>query len=189
MAFSPRSRTQMVQADTQLLNGIQKHFPSTTFTIQSGPVTTAQVVDALNGRITSAQAVVTAKLGYHAVVVADEQEVQKTDPLVQDVRQSILTMYSTSPQVLSDCGVSPRKLPAPLTPEQKVVRAAKARATRAARGTMSAKKKAAIVGSVPETITISTGASGSGASPPAVAPAPATGGSTATTNGSSTPHA
>jgi hypothetical protein len=185
MASHAKTRSQAVLSDTQLLNGIQKHFPSTTFTIQSGPQTTAQVATVLQARVDKAQAVIAAKTAYHAAVVASQQEDADSDVLVQAVRQTILTMYSTSPQILSDCGVTERKPRTPLTAEQRVIAAAKARATRAARGTMSAKKKATIKGTAPATIVV-TASGSSGAPEPAATPpaAPAT-----TTNGSSTPHA
>ena len=173
-----RSRTAEVQSDNQLLARIQKHYPSTTFSTRSGPVTVAQVADAVGGRSTAAQAVVTAGTAYHAAVVAEEQKVVSTEPLLSDVRQCILAMFPP-PEVLSDCGVSPRKKPAPLTPQQRVVRAAKAKATRLARGTMSAKQKALIKGTVPATLSVAT----DGSVTPAPVPAPAT------TNGTSTPHA
>ena len=177
-----KSRADEVQADNQLLAGIQKHYPSTTFSTRSGPVTVAQGADAVGGRSTTAQAVVTAKTAYHVAVVADEQKVILTEPLLSDVRQCILAMFPL-PEVLSDRGVSPRKKPAPLTPQQRVVRAAKAKATRLARGTMSAKKKALIKGTVPATLSVATDGS-PGASPHASPPAAA---SPATTNGIS-PH-
>jgi hypothetical protein len=170
----------VVQADNQLLAGIQKHYSSATFTTRSGPVTAAQVGDAVNGRSTAAQAVVTARAALHAAVVAEEQEVLQTSPLLKDVRQCVLAMFPP-PDVLSDCGLSPSKPRRPLTPEQSLVRAAKARATRIARGTMSAKKKALIKGTVPATLTVATNGSPD-ASPPASPPAPAV------TNGV-TPHA
>ena len=99
------------------------------------PVTAARVADAVGGRSTAAQAVVTAKTAYHAAVVAEEQKGIVTGALLYDVRQCILAMFPT-PEILSDCGVSPTKHPAPLTPEQRVVRAAKAKATRLDRGTI-----------------------------------------------------
>ena len=51
MAARIRARTVVVQADNQLLAGIQKHYPSTTFTTRSGPVTVAQVADAVGGHL------------------------------------------------------------------------------------------------------------------------------------------
>jgi chorismate mutase len=183
MAGKQKTKAQKIQSDTQLMNGMQKNFPSTTFTIQSGQQTTAQVATVLTARINAAQAVLTAKAAYHSAVVAYEQEEEQTEPLVQGIRQTILTMYSASPQILSDCGVSARKANTPLTAQQKVVAAAKAKATRAARGTMTAKEKAAIKGTVPATVVINTDGSSASPTPPATPPA-----APATTNGSSTPH-
>jgi hypothetical protein len=159
MAAHTRSRAADVQADNQFLAGIQKHYPSTTFTTRAGPVTVAQLADAVTGRCTAAQAVVTAKTAYHAAVAAEEQKVVQTQPLLSDVRQCFLAMFPP-PEVLSDCRVSPRKQRTPLTPEQRIVRAAKAKATRAARGTMSAKKKARIKGTVPATLMVATTTNG-----------------------------
>jgi hypothetical protein len=165
-----KTKLQKVQSDSQLLSGIQKNFPSTTFTVQSGPQTTAQVVTVLQARINAAQAAWTAKTAYHSAVVACDQEVEQTDPLIEGIRQNILTMYSASPQILSDCGVSPRKPRKLLTAQQKVVAAAKAKATRIARGTMSAKQKATIKGTAPATVVINTNGSGTSVTPPATAP-------------------
>ena len=180
MAVTLRSRAQVIQSDTRLLSGIEKHFPSTTFNVQGSPQTAAQMEGVIQGRIGAAEAVLTAKAGYHAAVTVSDQLNAQTDAYLHDVRQSI-RMSSTSPEVLSDCGVAPRKPPRPLTSEQRVVRAAKAKATRIARGTMSAKKKATITGTVPATLTVAT--NGSPAPQPATPPA-----TPATTNGSSTPH-
>jgi chorismate mutase len=154
--MATKTKADKTQSDTQLLNGLQKNLPSTTFTVQSGPQTTAQVATVLQERIDAAQAVSEAKTAYHAAVVAYEEVEARTEPLVQDIRQSVLTMYSTSPQILSDCGVSPRRERTPLTSEAKVVAAARAKATRTARGTMSAKKKARIKGTVAPTVVIQT---------------------------------
>jgi hypothetical protein len=158
-----RNRSREVHSDTQLLNGIQEHYASTTFPTRSGPVTAARVADALTGRNATAQAVVNAKLAYHAAVLADAQEVASTEALLRDVCQGILATFP-SPEVLSDCGLSQRKPRRPLTPEASLVRAAKVKATRIARGTMSAKKKARIKGTVPATLTVVT--DGSAAPPP-----------------------
>jgi hypothetical protein len=177
--MAKKSKSQKVQSDTQLLSGLQKNFPSATFTILSGPQTTAQMVTVLQARINAAQAASTAKTAFHAAVVACDQEEEETESLVEGLRQNILTMYSASPQILSDCGISPRKPRKPLTPQQKVIAAAKAEATRKARGTMSAKQKATIKGTSPATVVIHTDGSDASATPPASAPA-----APATTNGS-----
>src|ERR1700722_8371965 len=189
------TKSQQLISATQLLAGIQKYLPNTPFTIQAQPATTAQVVTVIQARISKMQAVVTAKAALHSAVLAADQEVTSTDTFVQDVRTTVLGMYSNSPSILGDFGVSARKEPTPLTTEQKLVAAAKRTATREARGTMSAKKKATIKGTVTGSIVVPVDGSGSSvvsstaaaavpASPQPVIPPAAT----ATTNGTSTPH-
>src|SRR5579859_7736548 len=103
MAGHGMTRSQVVQSDTQLLNGIQEHLSSTTFNVQGSPQTAAQIVEVLQGRIDTAQTVVTTKGAFHAAVVADELKVSQTDAYVHDVHRAIL-LATQSPQVLSDCG-------------------------------------------------------------------------------------
>jgi hypothetical protein len=190
--MAKQSKSEKIISDTQLLAGIQKYLPNTTLTIQAAPESTAQVATVLQARITKIQAVLTARAALHSAVLAATQEVSSTEPFVQDVRLAVLAMYSTSPSILGDFGVSARKQRTPLTTEQRLIAVAKGKATRVARGTMGAKKKAAIVGTVTGAIMVPVDGSASSvvsstpsASPPAVTAAPA---ATAITNGTSTPH-
>ena len=193
MAATPSStpsKSQQIISDQQLLAGLQKHLPNTTFIIQAVPETTAQVESVIQARVDKAQAVITARTALHAAVFASLQEDVASDAFVQDVRLTVRSMYSTSPLILGDFGLTEKKPRTPLTPAQKIIAAAKAKATRAARGTMSAKKKATIVGTVTGSIMVPVDGSGSSivSSPPAApvpAPQPA---APAITNGSSTPH-
>jgi hypothetical protein len=188
-----RSRAEQISSEQQLLAGIQKYLPSTTLTIQAQPETTAQVVSVIQARVDKAQAVNTARTALHTAILASQQQDESTEAFVQGVRNTVLAMYSTSPQILGDFGLSPRKPRTPLTPEQKLVAAAKAKATRAARGTVGAKKKAAIKGTVSGSIVVPVdgsettlvSSSSPAPSPPATVPAVP-----AVTNGSSstTPH-
>ena len=56
-------------------------------------------------------------------------------------------VYVTVP-ILADFGLAPRKEPAPKTTEEKAAAAAKAKATRQARGTTSKKQKLTVKGNV-----------------------------------------
>jgi hypothetical protein len=86
-------------------------------------------------------------------------------------------MFGTSPDVLGDFGMAPRKRPAPMTGEQLVVKSAKAKATRKARGTVGPKKRLRIKGNVPEQQETAS-VPGAGSSAPAAPPGgpPHTGG-------------
>ena len=190
-----KSKSQQIISDTQLLAGLQKHLPNTTFIIQAVPEATAQVESVIQARVDKAQAVITARTALHAAVLASLQEDEGSNAFVQDVRQTVRSMYSTSPIILGDFGLIERKPRAPMTVQQKLIASAKRAATRAARGTMSAKKKATIVATVTGSIMVPVDGSATSivSSPPAVpvpAPQPAVTppAAPATTNGSSTPH-
>ena len=192
MAATPRStsKSQQIISDQQLLAGLQKHLPNTTFIIQAVPETTAQVESVIQARVDKALAVIAARTALHAAILASQQEDEASNAFVLDVRLTIRSMYSTSPLILGDFGLTEKKARTPRTPAQKIISAAKARATREARGTMSAKKKATIVGTVTGTIAVPVdGSATSIISSPATAPAPAPQpAAPAITNGSSTPH-
>jgi hypothetical protein len=181
---------QQYAEDTALIAGFKKHLPSGTFTIRSQSQTTAQVVAVLQARADKALAADTAKTAAHAAVLDERQEYASTHDYVQDVRLTVLAMFSKSPQVLGDFGVSPRKQPVPLSPAKKLIAATKRAATRAARGIVGKKKRAAVTGAVTGTIQVPVDGSATTLSPtPPAAPPPATPPAIpATTNGTSTPH-
>ena len=52
-----KSRADEVQADNQLLAGIQKHYPSTTFSTRSGPVTVARIEAMWNTSVSHVQVI------------------------------------------------------------------------------------------------------------------------------------
>lgn len=82
-------------------------------------------------------------------VVATMRAVEaKVVPVFQDLKSNLLNTFGNSATTLADFGLEPRKARAPMTSEEKAAAAAKARATRAARGTTSKQKKLAITGNV-----------------------------------------
>lgn len=68
---------------------------------------------------------------------------------LQQIRAALKSAIGKRNPDLLAFGITPDQEPAPLTVEQKLARAAKAKATRAARHTMGPKQKAAIKGQVP----------------------------------------
>jgi hypothetical protein len=182
---SPR-KSAKISAEMALIAGIQKHLSSTSFMVLSQPETTAQVVALIQSRVDADQGTLAAKTGYHQAVVTAEALNVQTDPFVRDVRQTILGMFSNSPQILGDFALAPRKTPTPLTSEQKVIASAKRKATRAARHTAGKRQKAAIQGTLGGPVVVqpdgTSSVDTSGPTTPA-APLPAPAGS-----GSSSPH-
>ena len=186
MAGRVRSRAQQKGADGSLVAGIQKYIPNATIYVSGVPTPAAEVVTKIQSRIDAANAVLTAEAAWHHSVRNSQTTEASTDAYVIGARQTVLAMFASQPTVLAELSVSPRKAPAPRTVEQKVVSAAKAKATRAARHTMSAKQKAAISGSLTGPVVVPVDGSASTVSP---APQPATPpAAPAVTNGSSTLH-
>ena len=79
-----------------------------------------------------------------------ERRARKTKALVSTCIQSISLSFAGQVDTLADFGLTPRKARV-VTPEEQVIAAAKAKATRAARHTMGKKQKAAIKGTVAPT--------------------------------------
>jgi hypothetical protein len=69
-------------------------------------------------------------------------------PILLAYKRLVLAAFANATQTLTDFGLAPPKARAPLTVEQLAARAAKAKATRTARGTTSKKQKLAVKGNV-----------------------------------------
>ncbi len=82
-----------------------------------------------------------------ALQARDEADAQNT-AVIDSITSGVRGAVGSSPTALAPYGLKPRKDPEPLTAEQNVEKAAKALATRKARGTLGKKQKAAIHGTV-----------------------------------------
>jgi hypothetical protein len=89
----------------------------------------------------------------HAAAKTADDDVQKiaaeANEFVSEAKAALKAALGRKSSALETVGVKPDKTPAPLPLEKEVERAAKAKATRAARHTMGKKQKAAIHGQVP----------------------------------------
>jgi len=131
-----------------LVAGLQKQLPNGSFTLVSTLYTTAALVTALQGLIAALTAVDTAQAGAKAALVTWEAEDAKLGQIILALKRTLLSMYANAPDTLAVFGLKPRKAPGPRTPAQRATTAAKAAATRAARGTTGSKKKLAVTGNV-----------------------------------------
>ncbi len=160
-------------ADAKLAAGVTQFFVpgNVTLTVAGVVVTPAQVVAALQNRVSAIDATTTAKAAL-AKSYADGKTLRTTtQPIVNAVKQIALIMYANAPDTLTVFGLVPRKARAPLTLAEKAERAAKAKATRLARNTMGPKAKAKVKGTVtPAAATASTTAPGASAAAVATAP-------------------
>ncbi len=131
-----------------LILGLQKHSPNAQFTLGGIPYTTAALVQLFQS-LADAITAVTASQASATEVVASMRAVEaKVGPVFLALKSNLLNTYATSTSTLADFGLEPNKAPAPRTAEEKAASAAKAKATRTARGTTSKKQKLAITGNV-----------------------------------------
>jgi hypothetical protein len=135
--------------DLQLLQGADKHLKKDWILYVAGKKYVASdIVTLLESRLDAAQETTLAKAAWHKVRAHEETLLQESAQAVAAFRQNMLAMFADSPDALADFGLTQRKAPRALTPAELVEKAAKAKATRAARHTMGSRQKKAIQGSV-----------------------------------------
>jgi hypothetical protein len=149
-----------------LIAGIQKHLGTTSITVDSTTYTSANVVTMLEGRVTASNALVAATAAFHAAVQANQDPVLTA--FILKLTQAIRIMYASSPAVLADFGIAPPKTRV-VTPETKVLAAAKAKATRKARNTMGSVQKKNVKGTVTSVTVTPDGDSSAAPSAPVAA--------------------
>jgi hypothetical protein len=155
-----------------LIAGTQKHFVNASFTLAGTSYTTATLVQTLTSLANALSAVLSAHAGVKAALTALANVTASVGPVEQAYRRCVLAAFASSPQELADFGVPAPKARAPRTSAQNAAAAAKAKATRAARGTTSKKQKLAVKGDV-SGVTITPVTTPAAPAPsPAVQPAP-----------------
>jgi hypothetical protein len=164
-----KNRTDETTSEQTLIDGLNKHAAAIqAIAIAGASVTTKDIVATLQSRIDSAKAALSTRATWLTAVQADRAVRDKTKTFVSGLKQALLVAFAGQIDTLADFGLTGRKTTV-LTPEEKLVRAAKARATRAARHTMGSKQKAEIKGMVAPTALASP-------APSAPTPSPTPGG-------------
>jgi hypothetical protein len=123
---------------------------ATTFVLGNTSYTQTALVTMLGGIQSILSAVPAAELARATAVNTRTENEANIDKVVENTTSALRGALGSSPTALATYGIKPIKARVPLTSEQKVARAAKAAATRKARGTLGKKQKAAIHGTVPE---------------------------------------
>jgi hypothetical protein len=132
-----------------LIAGIQKRVASGTQVPLSGGVfTPAQIVAELQKLVTMRADVEAARAAARAKVEVERTSAPALRAFMATVVQYVRTAFGNQADVLADFGLDPKKVRTLLTVEQKAAAVAKRDATRAARGTKSAKAKKGIKGTV-----------------------------------------
>jgi hypothetical protein len=131
-----------------LIAGTTKHFPNGSFTIGSTVYTAASLIQVLQGLASAMTAHNAAEAGAKDALAAEHAAQTQVGPILLAYKRLVLAAFANATQTLADFGLAPPKARTPFTSEQLAARAAKAKATRTARGTTSKKQKLAIKGNV-----------------------------------------
>jgi hypothetical protein len=131
-----------------IIAGTTKHLPSGSFPIGGTTYTTASLIPVFQGLVNAMTAHDAAEAGAKDALAAERAAQRQVGPILLAFKHLVLVQFANSAQTLADFGLTPPKARTPLTTEQRAVRAAKAKATREARGTTSKKQKLAVKGNV-----------------------------------------
>jgi hypothetical protein len=170
----------------QLVAGTKKHFSNaSSLAFGGGTYTPAQVDASLQTLADLRTAVDDARAAIKAKIAEERAQAPSLRNLLFAYTTFVKATFGDSPDVLADFGLKPKKVPTPLTVDQKAAASAKRAATRAARHTMGSKQKQELKGTV---TTIVNPKAPAPATPP-VAQIPAPSAPTQGTGGAGTPHA
>jgi hypothetical protein len=171
-----KNRIDQTTAEETLIDGFNKHAAAMPSMVINGVMrTTKDLVATLQSRVDSARAVLSTKATWQTAIRTDQALRETTKTFVSGVKQGLIVAFAGQVDTLADFGLTARAKHV-ATPEEKIARAAKAKATRAARHTLGKKQKAAIKGTAAPNAPATTGPSASTpTTTPSAAPAPAPG--------------
>ena len=131
-----------------IIAGTTKHFPNGSFTLGNTTYTSTSLVQVFQGLVSAMQARNVAETGAKDALTAEQAAQAQVGPILRAYERLVLVTFAGATQTLADFGLAPPKARTPLTAQQLATRAARAKATRTARGTTSKKQKLAVKGDV-----------------------------------------
>ena len=141
------TKDQQQTVDQNLVAGLQKHVATLPSLLIAGTtIPTTSIISTLQSRLAARANTAATLAAYHTALAAEEATIAQSKAVVSGTKQGLKVMFAGQLAQLGDFGMKAPKPRAPLTPEQKVAAAAKAKATRAARHTVGPKAKAKITG-------------------------------------------
>ncbi len=143
-----RTKAQALAQVQALIAGTTKHAPTSTFTLGGTTYTAASLIQLFQGLVNAMTTRSAAEAGAKDALAAEEAMQTQLGPILKAYQHLVLLTYANATQTLADYGLTPPKARTPPTAQQLAARAAKALATRAARGTTSRKRKLAVKGNV-----------------------------------------
>jgi hypothetical protein len=130
-----RTKAQRIAHDVKLASGLGTELePDHPFVVKGKTHTSAEVVALLWARIEAAHAVASAKAAWEDAIRAEEALVEKSQPVIDGVVETLRTTLGDGSEELAKLGVAPRKKRRALTAEEAVAAGRKRQATREARG-------------------------------------------------------
>jgi hypothetical protein len=164
MATSKNSKAGRTTLVGNLIKGSGLHLDPTQKVVLNGTATTVgAILTQLQSFVNNRNAVVAAQATARDAVATERAQAPALNVVIDAFEAFVRFTFGDQATVLSAFGLAPHKVPAPKTAEEKAVAAAKRKATRAARGTTSAKQKKSVKGNVTATLVVT----------PAAAPTPA----------------
>jgi hypothetical protein len=141
-----------------LIAGITTGLPAgaTSIALRGTTYTQTTLLTLLGGLQAVLAAVPATDLAHTTALQVREQNEDEITAVLEALTSTIRGALGSSATGLGNYGLKPRKEPVALTSEQEVTKAAKAAATRKARGTLGKKQKSLIHGTVPTPTTPTT---------------------------------
>ncbi len=163
MTLVDKKRATQQAADQAMIDGLTKNAATIGSLLIGGKTfTVAQAIALVQTALTASKTVVINHTALEASLQAETAVRTQNKPFFDGLTQTVQAMFAGQVSTLGDFGLTGRKVPV-VSPETRVAAAAKAKATRIARGTKGPKARLAVT-AAPAT---------EPATPPAVAP-PAT---------------
>jgi hypothetical protein len=179
--MSKSNQTAQLAAYQSLIDGLEQHTSDIkSLVLGTQTILNADIVSRIQQLITSAKAKAAARVTYLAAVGSNRSTLAAQLQFLDDLKQTLRARFSTSPTTLAEFGLTAHTRAKP-TPTTQVAAAAKAKATRAARGTKGKKQLSEVQGNVTGVVVTPVQAGEPATVPtnaPATAPA-ANGGATA----------
>lgn len=144
-----KTKGSVVALAEQLIAGTNKHLAGVAQVMVAGSsLTPAQVASQLQEIVTLRSDVTTAKAVTKAKIAVEKANMPHLRVFQDAFVTFVKAAFGTSPDVLADFGLAPKKVPTPATTTAKAAAAAKRKATRAARKVMGTKQRKAVKGDV-----------------------------------------
>jgi hypothetical protein len=134
---------------TNALTAVPANIPAkSTVVVGGASYTQAQLVAAITALLAPIQAARNAKLAFNGAVLARTQNDPAVQTFVANFKAAIIALFGRGSPILAQFGFTPHK-PTVMTAGQKVVKAARAKATRAKLGTKGPQQKAQLLAQQP----------------------------------------